>query len=142
MRRGRNFELGLDARIDTGKWLQVSGTLRQGRGLLWIEGHAGSLALAEAPTDIVAEEEAPVRVPAAPPAEVIFSAPTEDEIDVSTATNIRIQFSRDIDPATFKGRIRAAYLDPPGFQPGPPGRRRSSRANSRSSTARSTACSS
>jgi hypothetical protein len=115
--RGRNFELGLDARIDTGKWLQVSGTLRQGRGLLWIEGHAGSLALAQAPTDIVVEQEAPVRVPAAPPAEVIFSAPTEEEIDVSTATNVRIQFSRDIDPATFKGRIRASYLEQPGLPP-------------------------
>ena len=116
--RGRNFEFGLDTRLDTGKWLQVSGTLRQARGLLWIEGHAGSLALAQAPADIVVEQEAPIRVPAAPPAEVIFSAPTEDEIDVSTATNIRIQFSRDIDPATFKGRIRATYVDPPAAQPG------------------------
>ena len=118
--RGRNFEFGLDARIDTGKWLQVSGTLRQGRGLLWIEGHAGSFALAQPPAAIDAEEEAPIRVPAAPPPEVIFSAPTEDEIDVSTTTNVRIQLSRDIDPATFKGRIRATYLDPPGL-PGPPG---------------------
>jgi hypothetical protein len=114
--KGRNFEFGLDRRLDTGKWLQISGTLRQGRGLLWIEGHAGSLALAEAPTEVVAEEEAPVRVPAAPPPEVIFSAPTEEEIDVSTATNVRIQFSRDIDPATVKGRIRATYLDPPDGQ--------------------------
>ena len=32
MRKGRNFELGLDARIDTGKWLQISGTVQQGRG--------------------------------------------------------------------------------------------------------------
>ena len=117
--QGRNFEFGLDRRLDTGKWLQISGTLRQGRGLLWIEGHAGSLAVAKAPTEIVVEEEAPVRVPAAPPPEVIFSAPTEEEIDVSTATNVRIQFSRDIDPATFKGRIRATYPDRPGVQPGP-----------------------
>ncbi|HEY3042969.1 MAG TPA: Ig-like domain-containing protein, partial [Vicinamibacterales bacterium] len=101
--KGRNFELGLDARIDTGKWLQISGTLKQGRGLLWIDGEAGSLALAQAPTDIVAPEEAPVRVPVALPAEVVFSAPTEDETDVSLATNVRIQFSRDLDPATFRG---------------------------------------
>ena len=80
--KGRNFELGLDARIDTGKWLQISGTVAQGRGLLWIDGQAESLALAQAPTDIVAEEEPPVRVPAAPAAEVVFSAPTEDETDV------------------------------------------------------------
>jgi hypothetical protein len=56
-----------------------------------------------------------VRVPAGPPAEVIFSAPTEDETDVSTATTVRIQISRDLDPATLKGRIRVTYADsPPG----------------------------
>lgn len=111
-RAGRNFELALDARLDTGKWLQVSGTVRQGRGLLWLEGEEETLAMAAAPTESVAEE-APVRVPAAPPAEVIFSAPTEAEIDVSTTTSVRIQFSRDVDPATFKGRIRVSYASPP-----------------------------
>jgi hypothetical protein len=111
-RAGRNFELALDARLDTGKWLQVSGTVRQGRGLLWLEGEEETLAMAAAPTESVAEE-APVRVPAAPPAEVIFSAPTEAEIDVSTTTSVRIQFSRDVDPATFKGRIRVSYANPP-----------------------------
>lgn len=112
--RGKNFELGLDARIDTGKWLQISGTIQQGRGLLWIDGQAGSLALAQAPTAIVAEEEPPVRVPAAPPPEVVFSAPTEDETDVPLETNVRIQFSRDLDPATLRGRIRVTYADTPG----------------------------
>ena len=116
--KGRDFELGLDARIDTGKWLQVSGTVLQGRGLLWVDGQAGSLALAQSPTDIVAEQETPLRVPAAPPAEVVFSAPTEDETDVSLATNVRIQFSRDLDPATFKGQIRVTYVDPSGADRG------------------------
>jgi hypothetical protein len=50
-------------------------------------------------------------VPAAPPPEVIFSAPTQDETDVPLATTVRIQFSRDIDPATLKGRVRVHYLD-------------------------------
>jgi hypothetical protein len=110
--KGKPFELGLDAKIDTGRWLQISGTVQQGRGLLWIDGQAGSLTLAQAPVDLVADEEPPVRVPAAPPAEVVFSAPTEDETDVSLATNVRIQFSRDLDPATFRGRIRVTYTDP------------------------------
>ena len=68
---------------------------------------AGSLALAKPPADDQPpKSEPPVRVPAAPPPEVVFSAPTEDETDVSLATNVRIQFSRDIDPATLKGRVR------------------------------------
>jgi hypothetical protein len=108
---GRNFELGLDARIDTGKWLRVSGIVRQGRGLLWIEGEEGTLALADPEPVEDAIEEAPVRVPLAPPPQVVFSAPTEGEIDVSLTTNVRIQFSRDVNPSTFKGRIRATYAD-------------------------------
>jgi hypothetical protein len=107
--RGRAFELGLDARIDTGKWLQVSGTIRQGRGLLWLDGEADTFALAQPPTDVVADEEAPVRVPAAPAPEVVFSAPTEGETDVPLTTSVRIQFSRDLDPATFKGHVRVRY---------------------------------
>jgi hypothetical protein len=110
---GRNFELGLDTRLDTGKWIQVSGTVRQGRGLLWIDGEEDTLAMASPPSEPVVVEET-VRVPAAPAAEVIFSAPTADEIDVALDTNIRIQFSRDVDPATFKGRIRVGYLDSAG----------------------------
>jgi hypothetical protein len=112
--RGRNFELGLDARIDTGKWVQVVGTVRQGRGLLWLDGQPDSLALAQPPPVEPIVEEATVRVPAAPPAEVIFSAPTQDETDVPLTTNIRIQFSSDVDPATFRGQIRVTYLDTPG----------------------------
>jgi hypothetical protein len=63
------------------------------------------------------DEQPPIRVPAAPPAEVVFSAPTEDETDVSATTNVRIQISRDIVPSTLKGHIRVTYADSP-----PPGR--------------------
>jgi hypothetical protein len=45
---------------------------------------------------------------------VIFSAPTADETDVLTATNVRIQFSRDIDQGTLKNHIRVIYVDPGG----------------------------
>jgi hypothetical protein len=44
----------------------------------------------------------------------MFSLPFRDEAEVSTATRIRIQFSRDIAPATLKDRVRAAYRLPAG----------------------------
>ena len=47
---GKDIELGLDARIDTGRWLNVRGTIRQGRGLIWLDAEAGSLAFAKPPT--------------------------------------------------------------------------------------------
>jgi len=107
---GKDLELAPDARIDTGRWLTVRGTIQQGRGLQWLDAEAGSLALAKPVTETQAAEEA-VRVPAGPPPEVIFSAPTEDETDVSMTTAVRIQFSRDIDQRTLKGRIRVHYLE-------------------------------
>jgi hypothetical protein len=116
---GKDMELGLDARIDTGRWLSIRGTVQQGRGLLWIDAEAGSLALAKPPTETVAEDQ-PIRVPAGPPPEVVFSAPTEDETDVSLSTTVRIQFSRDIDQSTLKGRIRARYLDAQSVERGEP----------------------
>jgi hypothetical protein len=116
---GKEIELGLDARIDTGRWLTVKGTVQQGRGLTWIDAEPGSLSLAKPPTETTTDEE-PIRVPAGPPPEVIFSAPIADETDVPLATTVRIQFSRDIDQATLKGRIRAGYLGARTAGPGEP----------------------
>ena len=116
---GKEFELALDSRLDSSRWLSIRGTVQQGRGLLWIDAEAGSLALAKPPTETANEEE-PVRVPAGPPPEVVFSAPTEDETDVLLATNVRIQFSRDIDQTTLKGRIRVRYLDSQTAERGEP----------------------
>jgi hypothetical protein len=106
---GREIELGLAARIDTGRWLEVRGAVQQGRGLLWLDAEAGSLTLSKPPVETTVTEE-PIRVPAGPPPEVIFSAPTEDESDVATTTNVRVQFSRDLDPATLRGHIVVRYL--------------------------------
>ncbi|MQA29173.1 MAG: hypothetical protein GEU82_04935 [Luteitalea sp.] len=116
--RGRDFELSLDARIDTGRWLEVSGTLEQGRGLQWLNADANSLKLTQAPRDVT--EDAPIRVPAAPPPEVVFSTPTDGETDVLTGTSVRIQFSRDISPTTFRGNIRVSYVDGDTAEPREP----------------------
>lgn len=116
---GKELELGLDARIDTGRWLSIRGTVQQVRGLLLLDAEAGSLALAKPPTETAVEEEQ-IRVPAGPPPEVVFSAPTQDETDVSMSTSVRIQFSRDLDPATLKNRIRASYLESQSVERGEP----------------------
>ena len=116
---GKDIEFALDARIDTGKWLTVRGTMQQGRGLQWLDADAGSLALAKPPAETRTEDEQ-IRVPAGPPPEVIFSAPTDDETDVALATTVRIQFSRDLDQATLKGHIRARYLESQTVERGEP----------------------
>lgn len=110
--RGRDFELSLDQRIDTGRWVEVSGTVQQGRGLQWLDATAGSLRLTQAPKET--PQETQIQVPAAPAPEVVFSAPTADETDVAISTSVRVQFSRDIDPSTFRTHVVVNYLPAPG----------------------------
>jgi hypothetical protein len=116
---GKDIELGLDARIDTGRWLEVRGTVQHARGLQWLDAEAGSLKFSKPATETMTEE-TPVRVPAGPPPEVIFSAPTEDETDVSLNTAVRIQFSRDLDQKTLKDHIHPHYVQTQSVERGEP----------------------
>ena len=117
---GKEIDLGLDARIDTGRWLEVKGTVQQGRGLQWLDAEAGSLKLTKPPTETPTETEDQIRVAMGPPPEAIFSAPTNDETDVATTTSVRIQFSRDLDPATVRNHVRASYVATESAQRGEP----------------------
>ena len=116
--RGRGFDLDVDRRLDTGRWVKVTGTVAQDRGLVLLE--ATTIEIAEAPeaTEPVEEPDAP----AAPlvPVDVVFSSPTQGETDVSRTAPIRIQFSRGLDEASLPGGIRASYLGGPAAAPGTP----------------------
>lgn len=110
--RGRGFVLSVDARVDTGRWLQVSGTVALTRGLTTIVGT--TIAEAEVPeASPPAEEEAPPPPPPAEPGEVVFSSPTDGETDVPASGRVRLQFSRGLDPASLTDRIRVAYVGAP-----------------------------
>jgi Big-like domain-containing protein len=111
--RARNVELSVDARVDTGRWVQVTGTVARERGLVMIEGT--TFAEASAP-EVVPTSEEP-SAPAVPllPVEVVFSSPTPDEVDVSATTSVRVQFSRGLNPSTLAGQIRVSIL---GAEPG------------------------
>ena len=104
--KGEDFELDVLARVDTGRWLEVTGAARFDNGMVLIE--AGTIRLAERP-----DEPPPAPVPAetrpGPPPEVIFSAPLPDDSDVPRDTTVRIQFSRDMDPGAFQGLVSANY---------------------------------
>lgn len=113
--KGKNFDLDINSRIDTGRWLQVVGTVRREGPLPWIE--ATTVALASAPEQPAGEVSVPVApTPPEPPPTVIFSMPIANDTDVDRNLPIKIQFSRDMNPASFTGRVRASYVGPP-----PPG---------------------
>ena len=107
--RGRGFDLDVNARADTGRWLQVAGTVRRTGPLAWIE--ATSIAEATAPSETTIEVALPPPPPAPAP-EVVFSAPTAGDTDVDRAAPIRIQFSRDMDGRTFRDRVKLSYVGP------------------------------
>ena len=115
--RGKGFDLDVNSRTDTGRWLQVAGTLRRDGPLPWID--ATSLQAANAPSETPIEVAVPPPPPGPPP-HVVFSAPTSDETDAERTGPIRIQFSRDMDPKSFRDRIRITYVSgaaatPPAF---------------------------
>ena len=102
------IDLRVDRRMDSGRWLEVRGDVRTGRGLVWIE--AIEIKGATAVEDQTAE--ADVVSPALPPPAptVVFSAPTADELDVRPDATVRVQFSRDMAGESFKGAVRVRYL--------------------------------
>lgn len=119
--RGRDFNLDVDARVDTRQWLQVTGVVTRVRTMVTLE--ATTMVAATAPAETPTEEDA-VAPPAAPePAELIFSAPTADETGVALTSPVRLQFSRGLNPSTvIPGNFRVTYggaaaiLSPPAFE--------------------------
>ncbi len=118
--KGKGFNFSLDSRLDSARWLDVTGTVREARGLEWIEVAPDGIQLGKPPTETTPVETEQVHVAPAPRPEVVFSAPTQDETDVSMSTTVRIQFSRDIDQATLKGHIKAHYIESQTIERGEP----------------------
>ena len=117
--RGRGFDLDVNSRMDSGRWLQVAGTVRREGPLAWID--ATSVQAATAPTDAPVEVTMPPPPPQPPP-QVVFSTPTAGETDADRNGAIRIQFSRDMDAKTFRDRVRITYTGaaPQGAAPTAP----------------------
>lgn len=114
--KGKDFDLDPGARVDTGRWLEVTGTVHRDLAALWIEG--ASVQLTIAPVDAPVQVDVPTPTPEPRPV-VIFSAPLEDETEFPVGGRIRIQFSRDMKPASFVKRVRVRYAGPTP-PPGPP----------------------
>jgi len=115
--RGKDFDLDPGKRVDTGRWVEVTGAVKQEGATTYIA--ATAIALAAAPEDSPVE----VMLPDAPPApapEIIFSAPVADDSDVDRSAPVRIQFSVDMDPKSIRDRVRITYLGREGGPAPPP----------------------
>jgi hypothetical protein len=116
--RGKGFELNVDARVDTSTWVEVTGTVASLNGLVTLDGTR--IATAQPPDATAVAQEPEVALPPPPPVEVVFSSPTEGETDVAPTSAVRIQFSRNVQPETLKGRIRISYAGAESFEKGEP----------------------
>jgi hypothetical protein len=114
--KGKDFDLDPSARVDTGRWLEVKGTIQRDGVATWLA--AESIRLTTAPSEIPVEVAGPP-LPPEPPPTVIFSAPLPDETDFPVSGRIRIQFSRDMNGGTFHDRVRIRYggATPPPVAP-------------------------
>jgi hypothetical protein len=90
--------------MDAGRWVRVAGLVKTAKGLTWLEGT--SIELTPEPKETTEVE---IDVPPPPPVEILFSAPSEGESDVRVTERIRMQLSRDLNPATLKDRVRISY---------------------------------
>jgi hypothetical protein len=114
--RGRDFDLDPGARVDTGRWLKVTGIARAEGSNVWIE--AKSMELSSPPNETQVEIAVPA-TPQAPAPTVVFSAPVPDEGEVERNVVVRIQFSWDMDPKSFRDRVRVTYAPAQGQAPPP-----------------------
>jgi hypothetical protein len=117
--RGKGFNLDPMARVDTGQWLEVTGTVRHDGALTWIE--AGSLAAGSAPAATPID----VVIPSTPreiPPTVVFTAPIDGDTSADRTSPVRIQFSRDMELKSFRDHVKVSYTGavPEGAPAQPP----------------------
>jgi hypothetical protein len=117
--RGSGFDFDVDRRIDSNRWLEVTGPLVHDRGLVRIEATKIALAKAPAASDADRDDGAPVSAAPPPPLEIVFNSPTEGETDVTPTSSVRVQFSKGLVEASLAGRVRASYVGAPAGAEGP-----------------------
>lgn len=113
--RGDGFDLNTSSRAHTGRWLEATGRIEIRESLPVLV--ADRLATATADDD---EVEVPEPPPAPLPApEIVFSAPTQNEVAVPPDVTVRVQFSRPMNAGSFDGQVRVRYPSTDALQPPP-----------------------
>lgn len=111
--KGDGFDLDVDSKRDTAKWVEVYGKPFTRAGIVYIE--AVRVLLSTPPSEDKARVQAaptppPPSRPVLPPI-VVFTLPVEGE-PIPTNGRLTIQFSKDMDERTFDGRVRLRYAGP------------------------------
>jgi hypothetical protein len=110
--KGPGWELDAGLKRDTGKWIEVVGRVESRGGVTYVRAVEVRLTTPPKPT---AEAKAPAPLPELPklPPVVVFSLPLDGEGEIPVDSRFTVQFSKDMDAATFKGRVILRYEGPP-----------------------------
>jgi hypothetical protein len=113
--KGKGFELNPRMRRDTGKWLEVIGVLWVEDGMVYLKAEKMAIVpkpddSALEPVDVSEEEEKEL----GPPPEVTFAMPLDGERGIPPDTEFRVQFSNDMNEASFNRNVDLLYADDDG----------------------------
>jgi hypothetical protein len=109
---GKGWKLDAKLRRDTGKWILVDGRVRTVDGVVYLLADSVDLTTAPSPTATAADVPPPPPPPLKPPV-VVFSLPLDGERDVPPDTIFAVQFSNDMDDASFENRVGLRYAGRP-----------------------------
>ena len=115
--KGSGFELDTGMKRDTEKWLQVVGKPETIKGVTYIDalqvvlGKPSGPLVAGAPWSPTPAPSA-TPVPQPKPPVVVFALPLDGDAEVPANGRFQIQFSRDMEEDTFKGRVLIRYKPP------------------------------
>jgi hypothetical protein len=109
--KGMGWALDASLKRDTGKWLDVLGTVETRGGVTYL--HAKSVALTEPPrpTADAQPPPPPKERPKVPPC-LVFSLPLDGDVEVPRDSRFVVQFSKDMDSKTFGGHVGVRYVGP------------------------------
>jgi hypothetical protein len=109
--KGSGWELDTSLKRDTGKWIEVIGRPETRRGVTYLRAIKVSLTSPPSPT---ADAKAPPPPPPRPklPPVIVFALPLDGEAGVPPTSRFVVQFNKDMDRASFAGKVFLRYAGP------------------------------
>jgi hypothetical protein len=109
--KGSGWELDSGLKRDTGKWIEVIGKPETIKGVTYIKALRVALTSPPSAHAEVAPPPPPPEKPKKPPV-VVFALPLDGEAEVPSDSRFVVQFSKDMDEATFPGHVVLRYSGP------------------------------
>jgi hypothetical protein len=113
--KGDGWALDPKLKRDTGKWIDVVGRPTTIGAVTYLQAMMVSLGAPPRPTSDAAPPAPPPERPKLPPV-VVFSLPLDGDREVPATGRFAVQFSKDMNEDSFKGRVLLRYAGRP--QPG------------------------